>query len=103
MDRAPWRDLPDALGERNSVFRRVSRRSRRVGWRRLEHRDSLVVRGLGCPVHFALTAGQKGDAPQAEALLKDLPADVILADAADVCDRRRKRVADQGATVEVSA
>lgn len=27
----------------------------------------MAVRGLGCPVRFALTAGQKGDAPQAEA------------------------------------
>lgn len=34
----------------------------------------MAVRGLGCPVRFALTTGQKGDAPQAEALLADLPA-----------------------------
>jgi transposase len=57
----------------------------------------MVVRGLGCPVRFALTAGQKGDAPQAEALLKDLPADVILADAAYDSDRLRKLVSDQRA------
>jgi transposase len=55
------------------------------------------VRGLGCPVRFALTAGQKGDAPQAEVLLKDPPADVILADAAYDSDRLRKLVSDRGA------
>jgi transposase len=42
----------------------------------------MAMRGLGCPVRFALTAGQKGDAPQAEALLADLPAEVVMADAA---------------------
>jgi hypothetical protein len=30
----------------------------------------MVVRGLGCPVRFTLTAGQKGDAPQAAALIE---------------------------------
>ncbi len=55
------------------------------------------MRGLGCPVRFALTAGQKGDAPQAEGLLKDLPADVILADAAYDSDRLRNLAADKGA------
>ena len=42
----------------------------------------MAVRGLGCPVRFALTAGQKGDAPQAEALLAGLPAEVVMADTA---------------------
>jgi transposase len=36
----------------------------------------MAVRGLGCPVRFTLTAGQKGDAPQAAALLEGLPAEV---------------------------
>src|SRR6266536_4397073 len=30
----------------------------------------MAVRGLGCPVRFTLTAGQKGDAPQAAALIE---------------------------------
>ena len=51
------------------------------------------MRGLGCPVRFALTAGQKGDAPQAEALLQGLPADVVLADAAYDSDRLRDIIA----------
>ena len=42
----------------------------------------MAVRGLGCPVRFALTAGQKGDAPQADALIEGLPAEVVMADAA---------------------
>ena len=56
----------------------------------------LAVRGLGCPVRFALTAGQKGDAPQADALIEDLPAEVVMADAAYDSDasathRRQRR------------
>ncbi|CAO4141909.1 IS5 family transposase ISRel13 [Methylorubrum aminovorans] len=46
---------------------------------------------------FALTAGQKGDAPQTEALLKGLPAEVILADAAYDSDQLRTQAADTGA------
>lgn len=57
----------------------------------------LAVRGLDCPVRFALTAGRKGDAPLAEALLKDLPAEVILADAAYDSDRLRTLAVDKGA------
>jgi hypothetical protein len=30
----------------------------------------MAVRGVGCPVRFTLTAGQKGDAPQAAALIE---------------------------------
>jgi transposase len=37
----------------------------------------LAVRGLGCPVRFTLTAGQKGDAPQASALIEGLDAATI--------------------------
>ncbi|AYM81306.1 transposase [Agrobacterium tumefaciens str. Kerr 14] len=57
----------------------------------------MAVRGLGCPVRFILTAGQKGDAPQAQALIEDLPADVVMADTAYDSDRLRKTVADKGA------
>src|SRR6266849_886432 len=42
----------------------------------------LAVRGLGCPVRFVLTAGQRGDAPQALALIENLPAQVVMADTA---------------------
>jgi hypothetical protein len=42
----------------------------------------MAVRGLGCPVRFTLTAGQKGDAPQAAALIEGLPAEVVMADTA---------------------
>jgi Transposase DDE domain len=42
----------------------------------------MAVRGLGCPVRFTLTAGQKGDAPQATALIEGLPAEVVMADTA---------------------
>lgn len=55
------------------------------------------MRGLGCPVRFALTAGQKGDAPQAEALITGLAAKVVLADAAYDSDRLRQAIADKGA------
>ena len=57
----------------------------------------LAVRGLGCPVRFALTAGQKGDAPQADALIEGLPAEVVMADAAYDGDRLRQAIAAKGA------
>lgn len=61
----------------------------------------LAVRGLGCPVRFVITAGQKGDAPQAEALLADLPAAVVLADAAYDSDQLREAIAGKGATAVI--
>jgi transposase len=61
----------------------------------------LAVRGLGCPVRFALTAGQKGDATQAEALIEDLPAEVVMADAAYDSDRLRRAVAQKGAVAVI--
>jgi transposase len=48
-------------------------------------------------VRFTLTAGQKGDAPQADALIEGLPAEVVLADTAYDSDRLRKAIADKGA------
>ena len=61
----------------------------------------MAVRGLGCPVRFALTAGQKGDAPQANALIEGLPAEVVMADAAYDSDRLRKIIADKGAVAVI--
>ncbi|SMD10869.1 Transposase [Rhizobium sp. RU36D] len=57
----------------------------------------MVARGLGCPVRFTLTAGQKGDAPQADALVECLPANIVMADTAYDCDRLRDAIADKGA------
>ena len=57
----------------------------------------MAVRGLGCPVRFALTAGHRGDAPQADALIEDLPAEVVMADAAYDSDRIRRKIKDKGA------
>ena len=57
----------------------------------------LAVRGLGGPVRLVLTAGQRGDAPQAAALLgEDRPA-VVLADTAYDADHFRDRVKAAGA------
>ena len=50
----------------------------------------MAVRGLGCPVRFTLTAGQKGDAPQAAALIEGLPAEVVMADTAYDADPSAK-------------
>jgi transposase len=49
------------------------------------------------PVRLVLTAGQKGDAPQAEPLIDGLPADVVMADTAYDSDNLRKAIADKGA------
>ena len=57
----------------------------------------MAVRGLGCPVRFAVSAGQSGDAPAAEALIADLPAKVVMADTAYDSDRLRQIVARNGA------
>ncbi|MBB2752064.1 UNVERIFIED_ORG: transposase [Rhizobium aethiopicum] len=57
----------------------------------------MAVRGLGCPVRFVLTAGQKGDAPQADALIDGMPAEVVMADTAYDSDRLRQAIAAKGA------
>jgi transposase len=57
----------------------------------------MAVRGLGCPVRFTLTAGQKGDAPQAAALIEGFPAEVVMADTAYDADHLRKAIAAKGA------
>lgn len=61
----------------------------------------MAVRGLGCPVRFALTAGQKGDAPQADALIEGLPADIVMADTAYDSDRLRDAIAEKGAVAVI--
>ena len=139
---SPWRDLPEAFGDWNSVFRRFSRWSVKGVWARifeamsddpdfeyliidstivrahqhaagakkgglkikhtaargrLSTKIHMAVRGLGCPVRFTLTAGQKGDAPQAAALIEGLPADVVMADTAYDADHLRQAVAAKGA------
>jgi transposase len=57
----------------------------------------MAVRGLGCPVRFILTAGQRGEAPQAAALIKGLPADAVMADTAYDADSLRQAIADKEA------
>jgi transposase len=61
----------------------------------------MAVRGLGCPVRFTLTAGQRGDAPQAEPLIDALPAEVVMADAAYDSDRLRQKIAEKGAVAVI--
>jgi transposase len=61
----------------------------------------MAVRGLGCPVRFTLTAGHRGDAPQAAALIEGLPADVVMADTAYDADALRQAIADKGATAVI--
>lgn len=61
----------------------------------------MAVRGLGCPVRFTLTGGQKGDAPQADALIEGLPADVVMADAAYDSDHLREAIARKQAVAAI--
>ena len=48
-------------------------------------------------MRFTLTAGQKGDAPQAAALIEGLPAEIVMADTAYDADHLRKAIAAKGA------
>lgn len=57
----------------------------------------MAVRGLGCPVRFTITAGQRGDAPQAIPLIENLPARVVMADTAYDSDKLRQAIADKNA------
>ena len=41
-------------------------------------------------MRFTLTAGQKGDAPQAAALIEGLPAEIVMADTAYDADHLRR-------------
>jgi len=61
----------------------------------------MAVRGLGCPVRFALTAGHRGDAPQAVPLIEGLPAQAVLADTAYDSDQIRAAIADKGAVAVI--
>ncbi len=61
----------------------------------------LVVRGLGVPVRFILTAGQRGDCPQAYGLIEGLPAKVVMADTAYDADPLRQAIADKGAVAVI--
>jgi transposase len=56
---------------------------------------------LGCPVRFSLTAGHRGDAPQAGSLIEGLPAEVVMADAAYDADHFRQAISAKGATAVI--
>jgi transposase len=55
----------------------------------------MAVRGLGLPVRFILTGGQRNDITQAHALIDGLPAEYILADTAYDADHFRDGVSAQ--------
>jgi len=61
----------------------------------------MAVRGLGCPVRFTLTAGHRGDAPQAAPLIEGLPAETVMADTAYDSDDLRQKIADMGAVAVI--
>jgi transposase len=61
----------------------------------------MAVRGLGCPVRFRLTAGHRGDAPQADPLIDGLPAQVVMADAAYDSDHLRRKIAEKRAVAVI--
>lgn len=57
----------------------------------------MATDALGRPLRFILTAGQKGDVPQAQTLLHGFKASHILADKAYDSNALRKFIADIGA------
>lgn len=56
---------------------------------------------MGCPVRFSLTAGHRGDAPQAGALIEGLPAQAVMADTAYDSDHLRQIIAEKGAVAVI--
>ena len=62
-----------------------------------EHQDTSGCSrpGMSCAVHAY--AGQKGDAPQASALIEGLPAEVVIADTAYDGNHLRQAIAAKGA------
>jgi transposase len=52
-------------------------------------------------VRFVLTGGQRGDCPQAYGLIEDLPAEVVMADAAYDADPLRQAIAAKGAVAVI--
>ena len=57
----------------------------------------VSVSGLGLPVEFRLTAGQKADVPQAEPLLEGYSPAAVIADKAYDSDGLVKTVETKGA------
>lgn len=57
----------------------------------------MLADGLGRPLRLILTAGQAGDAPQAQALLDGQAGAAVLADKAYDSNALRKIIADMGA------
>lgn len=57
----------------------------------------MATDALGRPLRLILTAGQKGDVPQAEGLLSGFKASHVLADKAYDSNALRKFIADMGA------
>jgi hypothetical protein len=51
-------------------------------------------------VRFTLTAGQKGDAPQAAELIEGLSVEVVMADTAYDADHLRQAIAAKGALAQ---
>ena len=52
-------------------------------------------------MRFTLTAGQRGDAPQARPLIEGLAAEVVMADTAYDADHIRQAIADMGAVAVI--
>ena len=52
-------------------------------------------------MRITLTAGQRGDCPQAYALIDGLPAEVVMADAAYDADPLRQVIAEKGAVAVI--
>lgn len=98
------RSRPPAYGGRwkKGVWR--SGRSRLGPWPlawRPQHQDPSGRAWPEMPGPVHLTAGQRGDASQAEALLEGLPADVVMAAAAYDSDRLRRTIAQKEAVAVI--
>jgi transposase len=90
---------PSSAAHQHASGRKRGAQNQAIGRSRggLTTKIHLAVRGLGCPVRFFLTAGQAGDAPQAQPLVEGLAAEIVMADAAYDSDAFRATIAAKGA------
>lgn len=97
---AQWRELPQEYGKWNSIFSRFNDWSKRGIWENLlqfcVHKIHTKVDALRNPLKIIITAGQRSDITQVDALLKDVVNVYVLGDKGYDSKALRAMLVDQG-------